>query len=114
MSIQIERVIGSTGPINVTNDPATTGPIVLGPSAGGLLHCVSTSTGTAITVSWYAQYAATSSPFKLFDATNVVVTSSIAPGNCYEMPSALFAAAQVRVVAETAGQSAVVFFSLKG
>jgi hypothetical protein len=30
------------------------------------------------------------------------------------MPSALFGAAQVRVVAETAGQTAVVFFSLKG
>ena len=109
MSIQIERVIGSTGPIAVTSDSATTGPVVLGTSAGGMLHCVSTSTAAAITVSWYAQYSATSAAFKLFDATNV-----IAPGNCYELPAALFGAAQVRVVAETAGQSAVVFFSLKG
>jgi hypothetical protein len=114
MSIQIERVIGSTGPIAVTSDPATTGPVVLGTSAGGMLHCVSTSTAAAITVSWYAQYSATSTAFKLFDATNVVVTNVIAPGNCYELPAALFGAAQVRVVAETAGQSAVVFFSLKG
>jgi hypothetical protein len=114
MSIQIERVIGSTGPIAITSDPATTGPVVLGTSAGGMLHCVSTSTAAAITVSWYAQYSATSTAFKLFDATNVVVTTVIAPANCYDMPAALFGAAQVRVVAETAGQSAVVYFSLKG
>lgn len=114
MSIQIERVIGSTGPVAVTSDPATTGPVVLGTSAGGMLHCVSTSTSSPITVSWYAQYAADSPTFKLYDSTNVVVTNVIAPGNCYEIPSALFGAAQIRVVAETAGQSAVVFFSLKG
>ena len=114
MSVQIERVLGSTAPLTVTSDAATTGPVPLGPSAGGMLHCVSTSTAAAITVSWYAQYSATSAAFKLFDATNVVVTNVIAPGNCYELPAALFGAAQVRVVAETAGQSAVVFFSLKG
>lgn len=114
MSIQIERVIGSAGPIAVSSDPAAVTPVPLGTSAGGMLHCVSTSTAGPITVSWYAQYAAASPAYKLFDATNVVVTNVIAPGNCYEMPSALFGAAQVRVVAETAGQTAVVFFSLKG
>lgn len=114
MSVQIERTISVAGPINVTSDPATTGVVPLGTSAGGLLHCASTSTGSPITVSWYAQYASDAPTFKLYDATNVVVTNVLAPGNCYEMPSALFGAALVRVVAETAGQSAVVSFSLKG
>jgi hypothetical protein len=114
MSIQIERVIGNAGPVAVTSDPATVNPVPLGTSAGGMLHCISTSTSGPITVSWYAQYAAESPSFKLYDSANVVVTNIIAPGNCYEMPSALFGAVQVRVVAETPGQSAVVFFSLKG
>jgi hypothetical protein len=114
MSIQIERVTGNTGPIAVTNNPQTATPVPLGTSAGGILHCDSTSTGSPITVSWYAQYSATSSPYKLSDAANATVTTVIAAGNCYEMPASLFGAAQVRVVAETAGQSAVVFFSLKG
>lgn len=114
MSVQIERVLGHTGPITVTSDATTATPVPLGPSAGGLLHCVSTSTGAPITVSWHAQYAVDSPTFKLHDATNVVVTTVLAPANCYDMPAALFGAAQVRVVAETAGQSAVVYFSLKG
>lgn len=114
MSVQIERVLGNTGPITVTSDAATTSQVPLGPSAGGMLHCVSTSTGSPITVSWHAQPAADGSTFKLHDSTNTVITNVIAPGNCYEMPSALFGAAIVRVVAETAGQSAVVSFSLKG
>jgi hypothetical protein len=114
MSVQIERVLGSTAPLTVTSDAATTGPVPLGPSAGGMLHCVSTSTGAPITVSWHAQLASDSATFKLHDTSNIVVTNVIAPGNCYEMPSALFGAAMVRVVAETAGQSAVVTFSLKG
>lgn len=114
MSIQIERVIGNAGPIAVSSDPAAVSPVSLGTSAGGMLHCVSTSTSGPITVSWYVQYASDSPIFKLYDGTNVVVTTVIAPGNCYEMPSALFGAGQVRVVAETVGQSAVIFFSLKG
>jgi hypothetical protein len=114
MSVQIERVIGSTGPITVTSDAATSSLVPLGTSAGGMLHCVSTSTGLPITVSWHAQPAADAPTFKLHDSTNVVVTNVIAPGNCYEMPAALFGAAQVRVVAETAGQSAVIHCSLKG
>jgi hypothetical protein len=114
MSIQIERVTGNTGSLTVTSDPATCDPVRLGTSAGGIMHCVSTSTGSSITVSWYAQYAADSPSYRLSDATNAAVTTTIAPGNCYEMPTALFGATNVRVVANSAGQSAVVLFSLKG
>lgn len=114
MSVQIERVTGATGGLTVTSDPATTGAVPLGPSAGGLLHCVSTSTNGAITVSWHAQFAADSPSFKLHDSLGVAVTGTIAPGNCCELPAALFGAMQVRIVAETPGQSAVVRVSLKG
>jgi hypothetical protein len=114
MSIQIERVTGNTGALNVTSDPNTCDPVRLGTSAGGIMHCISTSTNSSITVSWYAQYAADSPAFRLSNDTNSTVTTVIAPGNCYEMPTALFGATNVRVVAAAAGQTAVVLFALKG
>jgi hypothetical protein len=114
MSIAIERTIGTTGVINVTSDPATTDTIPLGPSAGGMLYCVSTSTGNAITVSWFADFAPDSPDFQLADTTNAVTTTTIQPGRCYELPAELFAAPQVKVVTQTAGQTAVLRVSLKG
>ena len=114
MSIAIERTMGTTGVINVTSDPATTGMIPMGPSAGGLLYCVSTSTGTAITVSWYANFAADSPDYQLADAANTVTTTTIQPGRCCEIPGELFGAPQLKVVAQTAGQTATLRISLKG
>jgi hypothetical protein len=114
MSIQIERVTGNTGSLNVTSNVATCDPVRLGTSAGGVMHCISTSTNGAITVFWFAQYAADSPNYKLADNANAAVTTLMSPGNCYEMPTALYGAAHLRIVASTAGQSAVVLFSLKG
>jgi hypothetical protein len=114
MSIAIERTMGTTGAINVTSNPATTDTIPLGPSAGGLLYCVNTSTASAITVLWYANFAPDSADFQLTDASNTVTTTTIQPGRCCELPAELFGAPQVKIVAQTAGQTATLRVSLKG
>jgi len=114
MSIAIERTLSATGVINVTSNPATTGTIPLGPSAGGMLFCQTTSTNGAIDVLWYANVTPDSADFQFADATNQPLQTKIQPGRCYEIPAELYGAPQLKIVAATEGQSATVRFSLKG
>lgn len=114
MSLEIDRfcIVSEQGVI--TSNETTTATQGFGSFAGGLMYVTSTSTGSAITVSWRSRFSASSAIFKLHDSSNSPITTTIQAGRAYELPQEIFGALQVMAVADTAGQSAVVRFSTKG
>lgn len=113
MSVAIERVLGDTGEL-VFSDISLPSPVVpLGPSAGGLVYCLETSTAGAITVAWYAAHRADAIFWQLADGANMPITTTIQPGRCYELPTELFGAALLKAIPSTAGQTCKLVFSLK-
>jgi hypothetical protein len=114
MSIAIERTMGTTGVINVTSNPATTGMIPMGPSAGGLLYCVQTSNSGPIAIHWYANFSPNSADYQLCTPVNQVVSTTIQPNRCYEIPPELFGAPQIKIVCTSSGVTATVRLALKG
>jgi hypothetical protein len=114
MTMDIERVISNTPNIAVSSTVADATLVPLGTFAGGILYCVSTSTGGAITVSFHVRFAHNSAEFKLANSSNSFITLSIQPNRCYALPDELFAAPMLRIVADTAGQSAVLAVAFKG
>lgn len=113
MSMDIERVISLSTGIAVSNTVADATLIPLGPSAGGMIHVVSTSTNGAITVEFHVRFAPGSAEFKLYDSANALITRTIQPNRCYALPDELFAAMQFKLVATTAA-TGVVTISFKG
>jgi hypothetical protein len=114
MTMDIERNVSNSPNIAVSNTVADATLVPLGTFAGGILCCVSTSTGAAITVSFHVRFAHNSAEFKLSDSSNNFITRSIQPNRCYAIPDELFAAPMFRVVADTAGQTAVLAVAFKG
>lgn len=114
MSIEIDRNFVISEQVTITDSESTTGPVGFGTFAGGLVYVVSTSTGSAITVSWRGKHATNSPSYRLADSANSPITTTIQAGRCYEIPQELFGACQISAVAETAGQSATVRFTTKG
>ncbi len=114
MTMDIERVISNVNDVAVSSTVANCTLVPLGTSAGGVLYCRSTSTNGAITVSFHVRFAHNSAEFKLADSANAFITRSIQPDRCYAIPDELFAAPMFRVVADTAGQSAVLAVAFKG
>ena len=113
MSIQIERTLGNTDDISVTDAIATCGAVPLGPSAGGALYCVSAS-ASPVTIQWWASYSPSSPYYRLHDNDNVAVNTPVQADRCYPLPDGLFGAWSVKAVANTAGQTATLRFSFKG
>lgn len=116
MSITIERASDATNPIACTSNYQTSPPFGFGNMAGGLIFCTEalaadgTTPLASIVVGFYAHFDPSEAASQLADATNSAVTIVMAPGRCYELPSALFGAAQVRVVPTTANQTCKIRF----
>lgn len=114
MSLEIDRNFNLFDQATVTSDENATATVGFGTFAGGLMYVISTSTGSAITISWRARFSGSSAIYKLCDSTNTPITTVIQAGRCVELPQELFGAMQVLAVADTAGQSAVVRVTVKG
>lgn len=114
MSLAIDRNFDLYDQSTITSDEATTGQYGLGAFAGGLLYVVSTSTGSAQTISWRAKFSPSSPSYKLHDSSNTAITTVIQAGRCYELPGELYGAMGVSAVSDTAGQTAVVRVTVKG
>lgn len=116
MSITIERAADATNEIVCTSDSAVSPPFGFGNMAGGMIFCTAAVAAdgvtplASITVAFYAHFDPSQTASQLADAANNAVTIVMAPGRCYELPSALFAAAQVRVVPTTTGQTCKIRF----
>lgn len=114
MSMDIQRVIGLSTGIAVSNTVGAATLIPLGPASGGVLHVVSTSTDGAILVEFQVRHSPGSAEFRLADSSNDIITLSIQPGRCYAIPDELFGAMQFLVIAQTPGETAVLAVTIKG
>ena len=109
MSVCIERIAESTAQLSCTDAASTTQPFGFGNVAGGLIFCISASAAT-VAVNFYANYSGSDTPSLLCDSANAAVSITMQAGRCYELPTSLFGAAQVRIVATGAGASATIRF----
>jgi hypothetical protein len=109
MPHKIERLNSVTGSIVATASASTSPKIPFGASAGGVIIVDSVSSATTIT--WHVAFDAEATPRQI-NADGAAVTTTIAAGQAYAMPDALFAAPFV--VAVVNAGTATFRMSLKG
>lgn len=89
MPNKIERLNSVTGQFVATASAATSPKIPFGAAAGGVIVVDSVSSATTIT--WHVAFGQELTPVPL-NADGSGVTTTIAAGNAYVLPDALFAA----------------------
>lgn len=95
MAEKIARISAAHIDVAVTNSTSTSGTFQMAEKAGGLIHVVLGSG----TVTFYSLPDINSSQrFLLKDASGSDITLTVAEGNCYALPDALFAAKRVQPV----------------
>jgi hypothetical protein len=73
-----------------TNSASTSPRQAFGTMAGAIVFVISAASATSIT--WYVCYGGDDTPVPLTNSAGNAVTTAIAAGNAYELPSALYAA----------------------
>jgi hypothetical protein len=90
---------GPTLPLTFTASGSTTARFTLGPFAGGMLICESTSTNGALDLTFESLSAPDStSGFAVADDANALVKITVQPNRAYALPDSLFAACFLRAI----------------
>jgi hypothetical protein len=109
MPNKIERLNSVTGTFVATNSAATSPKIPFSSAAGGVIIVDAVSSATTLT--WHIAFGPELTPVPL-NADGSGVTTTIAAGNAYTLPDALFAAPFI--VAVTNAGTATFRMSVKG
>lgn len=113
MSVNIERCVTFTDPVEVTDNVNTTGNVVVGAFAGGTVFCV-TASATPVTLQWWGRFSHDSADFRVCDKDNTPLATPVQSNRAYPIPDELFGAVAIKAVANGAGQTATLRFALKG
>ena len=93
---------------SITNSASTSARIPFGAAAGAILLVPTGSiTGGTTSLTWFVATDGAMTPLPLRDAAGLAVTTSIAAGNSYALPDALFAAPFVIPVANQGSVAAI-------
>jgi hypothetical protein len=97
MADNITRISSLTqSDLTLTNNSSTSGSFSLSGKAGGLLHCISTSTAAPVSLNFYSlPDERTGSTYALCDSANNILQLTIQGNRCYALPDELFAALKV-------------------
>jgi hypothetical protein len=109
MSGKIERFNSVTGSITMTDDATTSPRIPFGPASGGIVVVDSETGGTAI--NWHTALTAEGTAVPVV-VDGVALSTTVAAGNAYPVPDALFAAPFI--VGVTDSDTITIRLSVKG
>lgn len=85
----------------LTTSLTTTPAVSISAYAAGVVYIPTGSTITSLT--YYAAYGTDGTYVPIYDQTGSAITQTVVADRCYAMPSDLFGAGQIKIVANAAG-----------